>query len=210
MSFYGVDIIRAYEVSWLNSAGKPELALLEVMQDGVKPDCNTWKLKTFLEKLVNKTFTDYKAIRTELFNFLHDDPNFGDSYVKLTPQADFFSIDFTKMPTPHEFPHKFIHGARFICEQTAQPFVGVVSIYTAKQNPGIREMLIHNLAELRNSKFTPRTFTLEIFNKRFVQLINEDFVLSINLNRRGGMSFQTLRCRRSIDFAEYIHREVLE
>lgn len=209
-SFYGLDIIRAYEVSWLNSLGKPEIALLEIFQDGVKPDIDTWKLKTFLGSITNKAFSEFKSIRSEIYNYLHTDPNFGDSYVKLTAQQDFYSIDFTKPIAPTEFPHKFSHGLRFICEKTEQPFIGTASIYTARSNTNVRDQLVHVLVELRNLKFTPRNFAFELFNKHFNQSINDDFVLTINLNRRGGTSFQSIRCRRSIDFAEYIHREVLE
>lgn len=209
-SFYGLDIIRAYEVSWLNSLGKPELALLEIFQDGVKPDIDTWKLKKQLEGLSNKSFPDFKDIRSALYTFLHADPNFGDSYIKLISQQDFHNIDFTRLPKPIDLPHKFAHGLRFICELTDQPFIGTASIYTAKPNSMAHEVLIASLQELRNNKFTPRTYTVELFNRRFAQTIGEEFVLSINLNRRGGMSFQSVRSKKSIDFAEFIHREVLE
>src|SRR5690349_24930320 len=146
--FYGVDVIRAFEVSWLNSAGKPEIALLEIFQDPNRPNLDVWKLKAFLETLNDKSFAEFKTLRSEIFNFLKQDENFGDSYLKLISQQDFYNIDFFKMNPPAELPNKITQGLRFICEMTGQPQVGTASIYLASQSGVVREELTATLLEL--------------------------------------------------------------
>lgn len=210
INFYGVDIIRAYEVSWLDGTGKPELALLEIFQDAGQASIDPWKLKKFLATIIDKTFADFKNIRSEIHTYLKTDPNFGDSYIKLTTQQDFYNIDFSKPLLPVELPHKVSQNFRFLCQQTDQPYIGTANIYVESDRGNIRDQFIKTLLAIRNEKFTPSSVMSELFNKRFTQLFNEDFVLSINLNRRGGISFQSVRCRKSIDFAPYIHREVAE
>lgn len=209
-NFYGVDIIRDFEVAWLNSAGKPEIAVLEVFQDPDRQIFDTLKLKPFIESLYDKTFADFKTARSAIYTFLKEDHNFGESYIKLTSQQDFYPIDFTNTPAPVEFPFKTSHGLRFVCEKTQEPYIGTASIFTGQPHNNIRDQLVQVLTELRNSQFMPRAYTHELFNKRFNQTIEPDFVLSVNLNRRGGMSFQSVRCRRSIDFAEFLTREAME
>ncbi|HSX20394.1 MAG TPA: hypothetical protein VLG38_04655 [Gammaproteobacteria bacterium] len=210
INFYGIDVIRAYEVSWLDGTGKPELALLEIFQDAGQASIDPWKLKKFLATIIDKTFADFKNIRSEIHTYLKTDPNFGDSYIKLTTQQDFYNIDFSK-PTPSaELPHKITQDFRFVCQQTEQPFIGTASIYVENDRGTIREQFTKTLLAVRNEKFTPSSVMGELFNKRFTQLFNEDFVFTINLNRRGGISFQSLRCKKSLDFGAFIHREVLE
>lgn len=210
-NLYGVDIIRAYEVSWLSSTGKPEIALLEIFEDPLQANTNTWELKAYLNELNNKTFADLKTIRSEIYTHLKKNPNFGDNYIKLMPRQDFFNIDFNRIPKPIDYPHKIGQGLRFICERTGQPFVGYANIFSAEPlAEDIQQQFNSALQELRNLSCTPRAYCNELFIKRFNQTIAEDFVLSLSLYRRGGMSMQIIRCRKSIDFLEFMHREVLE
>ncbi len=207
---YGVDIIRAYEVSWLSSTGKPEIALLEIFEDPIQPNTNTWDLKAYLMTLNSKTFADLKTVRSEIYNHLKQNASFGDNYIKLIPRQDFFAINFNHLPQPTDYPHKISQGLRFICEHSGQPFVGIANIYSDEPLTNVQADLDATVLELRNNNYTTRAYCNELFSKRFNQTIASNFVLSISLHRRGGISIQNIRCRKSIDFLEFMHREVLE
>lgn len=210
MNQYGVDIIRAYAVSWRNMHSKPEVGVLEIFEEPLRDNTDSWQLKNYLRSFSTRQFEDLKAARSEIYNFLKTHSSFGDNYIKLTKAQDFTNIDFSKPIKSLDFPHTTIQKFRFICAKTGHPQLGVVSIYTQNAEPALQKQLLAAVIELKDQQFTTRGFTIELFLKRFNQMIVDDFVMSISYNRHGSISLQAVRCRTSVDFLEFMQRGVLE
>lgn len=64
LPFFGVDIWNAYEVSWLDSSGKPEVAVAELRVPGTSPFLVESKsLKLYLNTLTNSIFPSAAAVQ---------------------------------------------------------------------------------------------------------------------------------------------------
>ena len=149
----GLNVIRAYEISWLNNVGLPQIAVLEIYQDYTKPSIDTWQLKEFLVGINNSSYIDLAALKTAIEYFLHQDTNCIDCDIKIIPQQNFTTIEFTQNPKLAKLPNVITKGTRFICQQTEQPFIGTVTVYYANDIQDADTLLGNILHELRNKKF---------------------------------------------------------
>lgn len=97
LPFFGVDIWNAYEVSWLNLRGKPEIAILTVTAPADSP--NIVESKSF--KLYLNSFNQTRLAGAEaLLNLLRADLSAGFGapvQVTLTPPSEFASIKMAQM-----------------------------------------------------------------------------------------------------------------
>ena len=67
LPFVGVDIWNAFEVSWLNAKGKPQIALVEFQIPANSPNMIESKsFKLYLNSLNNSRFSDENAIREQI------------------------------------------------------------------------------------------------------------------------------------------------
>lgn len=205
----GLNIVRAYELSWLNSQGMPQIAVLEIYQDHNKPNINTWQLKEFLESINNASYIDISALRVAIEDFVNKDGGLSDSSIKITPQQQFHEICFdTKF---EGLPQSITQGLRFICPKTGQPFIGMASVYYKQDTDDMDISPLFNniLQRLRNQKLTTKEYTSKLL-ECITQFELSEFILVINLNRRGGISQTSIRSNTDIDFNSLSQRGVLE
>lgn len=97
LPFFGVDIWNAYEVSWLNLRGKPEIAILTVTAPADSP--NIVESKSF--KLYLNSFNQTRLAGAEaLLSLLRADLSAGFGapvQITLTPPSEFASIKMAQM-----------------------------------------------------------------------------------------------------------------
>jgi len=200
---YGLEIIRAYELSWLNTSGKPQLGILEVKQDFGSPEINTWKLKSFLESINNLSYSNVGAVNKAIYEFIKLD-NF-----EIITQPNFSKIEFFEQLTVPNFNCKISDGLRFICQHTMQPHIGTVNIM-ASNSRSLDKIAVNNIiSAFRNKAFVPQALVHDVFNA-LQKHIQNDFILSVHLNRRGGISYQALCSNIATDFSLLCKRSILE
>jgi 7-cyano-7-deazaguanine reductase len=97
LPFFGVDIWNAYEVSWLNMRGKPEVAIAAIVAPADSP--NIIESKSF--KLYLNSFNQTKLAGSEaLLSLLRADLSAGFGapvQITLIPSSEFGSIKMTQM-----------------------------------------------------------------------------------------------------------------
>lgn len=97
LPFFGVDIWNAYEVSWLNMRGKPEVAIVSVTAPADSP--NIVESKSF--KLYLNSFNQTRLAGSEaLLSLLRADLSAGFGapvHIALTPSSEFGSIKMAQM-----------------------------------------------------------------------------------------------------------------
>lgn len=202
----GIDIIRAYELSWLNANGKPQLATLEIPQDYTKPTFDTWNFKEFIESIHNDYFVNIETLQQQISEFSTIDANFDAANIKMTLNKDFPSYTFFEVK--HQ-ANLISQGARCICQRTGQPYIGTLNLVFSQQPIVDPAVIAKVLVEFRNSEFMPQNFAAALYDK-ISSMIAEDFIFSLHLNRRGGISYQALRSNFKTDFAAFALRSILE
>lgn len=188
----------------------PQIAILEIYQDHCQAAIDTLQLKEFLVGINNKTYADISSLKTAIENFLTEELHIVGSDIKIIPQSNFSPIDFTQKSKIEKLTKTITEGLRFICQQTAQPFIGRISLHYENNIVAIDDMFLNNiLLELRNKKFTPQSYAVEIMT-RIATLPLDEFVVVINLNRRGGISQTTIRSNFAVDYSSLSQRGILE
>ncbi|MFN7096119.1 MAG: NADPH-dependent 7-cyano-7-deazaguanine reductase QueF, partial [Gammaproteobacteria bacterium] len=85
LPFYGVDIWNHYEVSWINSKGKPIVAIAEIYYDCHSPNIVESKsLKLYFNSFNNTTFADVSTVEKTVAKDLAERVG-ADVFVKITP-----------------------------------------------------------------------------------------------------------------------------
>lgn len=86
--FFGIDLWNAYELSWLNLKGKPQIALAEFLIPAESPNMIESKsLKLYLNSLNQHRFNDMSALRSTLQQDLAE--ALGSSLqIKLMPPSE--------------------------------------------------------------------------------------------------------------------------
>lgn len=203
-SIYGLNIIRAYELSWLNDHGKPQLGIVEMAQNLSSAEIDTWDFKIFLENLNNKKYTSINAVKNSICDFLGVAPE----CVNIIPHENFNNVEFFEQIKHESTTNCLSRDFRFICQKSGQPYIGKINILLDAPKPN--EKPIENIiTSLRNKKFVPNALVEELFSQ-LQDVIKNNFVLSVHLNRRGGISYQALRSNYATDFSGLNRRSVLE
>ncbi len=186
------DVMRFYELSWLNNQGKPQIAILEIIspQKGLST-LDTISLKNPLNAFASKKYQTPAAMQNQLHQLfesvlplpisqyeirIYDHNNFHDS-----------NVDSAKLE--YEFSS---YAIRFICHQTKQPCLGFLRI-TSTNEISWKSELITLLMTLRNKSFSGIVYADTLFKAimAFSQQIN--LAMSLHLSRRGGFSWQFIR-----------------
>jgi hypothetical protein len=197
---YGHDIIRAYELSWLNDQGKPQLAVLQLQYDIATEVIDTWQLKKHLESINNTVFSNIDVLKQKYAN----------CNVTIIRQKDFAALQTFEMQPEIYQSYKLVsYGLRFICQVSGQPYIGTINLCLIKDSDYRQQNLSVALAALRNAEFEPRSYVAALYSN-LSQDIKDNFLLSVHLNRRGGLSYQALRSNKAIDFSLFKLRSTLE
>lgn len=206
---YALDIIRAFELSWLDNNGKPNIGILELSTNDMSP-IDTMALKGFLETLNNTKFEDLNAVREYLLLFCDLEPNFNHYKCKIIGTKDFNSLNIFELTDLQQFYAHSIttQQCRFICSTTKQPNIGTINFLSNNSSQEMIKMLKEKIITLRNLAFTPQKFVDDLLS--FIKEYSNEFILSLHLHRRGGISHQILRSPSVSDLRFFALRSILE
>lgn len=88
LPFYGVDIWNAYEFSWLDSRGKPKVALIEFQVPIISPNIIESKsFKLYLNSFMQTRFADTEAMRQQIVKDLSQAAGANVSVMLVTVHA---------------------------------------------------------------------------------------------------------------------------
>jgi hypothetical protein len=201
MSTIGLDVLRGYELSWLGSSGKPEIACMELcLEYDAGRDLDTIALKKYFLTLTAQQFANsqqaFKTITAHLNAMLKQKL----SRLTFTKPHEFHEQDLSVITTAQDY---FIsHNVRFICQLTGQPSTGTVLVDFISNNSNSK-VLQDKIVALRKSETTPQDYAAE--------LLVDDCVLSLHLARKGGFSWQLIRSYNpEVDVWAYVQRAAVE
>lgn len=201
MTVVGLDVVRCFELSWLNSKGKPEVACMElcIALDAGK-NLDTIALKEFLNSLTAQSFVNKETYYAAIENFL--ETSLAIKPVRLTFKiaAEFCNQDLTLHSTAED--HLISNTVRFICDRTSQPYTGsILADFIGATN--YKGVLQQKIRDLRRHTTNPREYA--------AALLTPDSVISIHLARKGGISLQLLRSSDpEVDLWPYVQRVAVE
>lgn len=104
LPFTGADLWCAYELSWLNARGKPQIAIAEIIVPCDSPNLVESKsLKLYLNGFANERFEDAQAVRERIRSDLSEAlwrgaaPATGSAAVRLRTVGDFADLRFGEL-----------------------------------------------------------------------------------------------------------------
>ncbi|PUA16267.1 NADPH-dependent 7-cyano-7-deazaguanine reductase QueF [Glaciimonas sp. PCH181] len=222
LPFFGVDIWNAYEVSWLNLRGKPQVAIATITAPADSP--NIIESKSF--KLYLNSFNQTKLADTEaLLALLRTDLSlgFGATVQVILTTADMFSrqvikepqgllldrldievTDYQPMPTllktdRHAVPVDetlVSHLLKSNCLVTGQPDWGSVQIHYIG-TPIDQEGLLKYLISFRDHNEFHEQCVERIFMDIMQHCAPQKLSVYARYTRRGGLDINPWRCNFS-------------
>jgi 7-cyano-7-deazaguanine reductase len=224
LPFFGYDLWNHYEVSWLNSKGKPTVAVAKIIYgcDSINI-IESKSMKLYFNSLNNTCFTDLDAVRTTVENDLRERLEGSFLTVMLTPLEHFreetlharlsgFYLDALDVECTeyHTNPALLTTGSRVVeetvcsdllksnCLVTNQPDWCSVQIhYKGKQIN--HEGLLRYLVSFRNDN----EFHEQCIEKIFMHLQKHcdpsELTLYGRSTRRGGLDINSCRSTKPMD-----------
>jgi len=216
LPFYGFDIWNAYELSWLNEKGKPEVAIAEFIIPCITPNIVESKsIKLYLNTLTNTKFDSADHVKTTIEKDLSNAAAAGVT-VKL------HAIDDTEQYTPRPLngicidtldiavndyevnanllsaettatkETLFSHLLKSNCPATGQP--DWASIIVDYQGPKINhESLLRYIISFRNHTEFHEQCVERIFMDIMRQCSPEHLTVKARYTRRGGIDINPVR-----------------
>ncbi len=179
LPFYGVDIWNAYEISWLNLSGKPEIALASFYVDADTPSfVESKSMKFYLNSFNQKKIKSIDNLKKILQNDLSN--AFGANvYVNFIVVDDFKHLKFTEL--------KGISIDRLKIEITDY-YPNIELLKTKKNDTKIEETLFSNLFKT-NCPNTSQPDWASIQIKYFGNPIEQDALLKYLISYRNYEGF---------------------
>ena len=222
LPFKGVDIWNAYELSWLNPQGLPQVACAELSIPCDSPAIVESKsIKLYLNSLNHKCFTD----RDELQQLLVADLSAcigvdvavriydaedsvrsvgrlgGDCLDGLDVSIDCYHPDASLLQTGGEYSDNeqlHSHLFRSLCPVTAQP--DWASVFIAYSGRAIdRASLLKYLVSFRQHQGFHEQCVERIFLDLSAQCQPEQLTVYARFLRRGGLDINPLRCSTTLE-----------
>ncbi len=216
LPFDGFDIWNAYEFSWLNAKGRPEVALARFqMPVGSVNFIESKSFKLYLGSCNNTKF----ALRSEVVDTLKSDLsraiNAPVKVLLMTPEEvqkeglgqlcgtclDYLDVEISDYRWNPELLEPetetvqetlYTHLFRSLCPITGQPDLG--SITVQYEGPGIRhEGLLKYLVSYRNQAAFGEQITEQIFVDIMEQCSPRKLAVIARFNRRGGIDINVHR-----------------
>lgn len=220
--FYGLDIWNAYELSWLNMRGKPQIAIMNLTVSSDSPNIVESKsMKLYLNSLAQMQLVDIDAVITLLRADLSD--AFGSPVtVTLVQQPDFktvrleelegllldrldieatqYSLDPSLLTTDTEEPPVeemlVSHILKTNCPVTGQPDWGSIQIHYVGHAIN-QEGLLKYLISYREQQ----EFHEQCIERIFMDLLKvckpQSLTVYARYTRRGGISINPFRSNTS-------------
>lgn len=187
---YGIDIFRFFELSWLSSTGKPNVAVLEIKLDSpILKAVDTFALKKQFNTYAMKSFNSKKELETHILHGLKN----------ILPKVEIVIIDVDGAGEGKTF-YDFFQHLRFICPVSQQPFLGMV---VGKGDNQAKEVVSSYILKNRDKEILPHEYANDLYLN--LQKV-EKFAFAVHLCRRGGISQQYNRSNEplKIPFARAI------
>lgn len=214
---FGIDHIRLYEFSYLNSLGKPINKQLDIYIPAASFSIVSFELKMKMRSFENRKFSDeskvISALRAELFpkieniEFCFTETQEKsecymdlqgslciDEYLNLSKKA---SLDIQRKDVHGYSQNLLMNNFMFTCAQTKQPVWGRILINTRHF-----AWELESLSEFFVSYRDEEVYQFDIVNKLYNALINqvkESHFLKIQaqITRRGGIESNFIRCNKN-------------
>jgi hypothetical protein len=205
MAMLGLDVVRGYELSWLDNKGKPQIACIEIcVLPTVGKKLDTMSLKEICNSFAAQKLPDAAAVHAKIDEQLTNVFGTKPDRFNLLQAHDFCSTDLSLTSTAAVY---FLsHNVRFICERTKQPCTGSLLVDAVDGKHSSKELqttLQNKLQTLRNTSSNPQDYA--------EQLLLEGTVLSLHLARKGGLSWQIIRTLDpDVDLWAYVQRSAVE
>ncbi len=224
LPFKGVDVWNAYEFTWLNSKGKPEVATARFRVPGDSPRLVESKsLKLYLGSFSNTRFTCADEVMARLESDLAPVAQAPVGVVLLTPEEvwqeglgrfvgtsldkleigineyrynpDFLEIEDSTVVEESLYTHLF----RSLCPMTGQPDVASLLVrYTG--NTVCHEGLLRYLVSYREHA----EFAEQVTERTFVDIMRhcspKRLVVTARYSRRGGIDINSTRISAGEEF----------
>ena len=208
---FGVDVLKYYELSWLNNSGKPHIACLTVITpNGCLSNLETKAFKHYLNSCAMRIFTNTQQIMAEISTEIRK--KLGDNFkLSLTEPSSFQHISWEHQHITNTLPHSQIicssYNVRFICKDTLQPFHGYITLY-GDSTLCLEQNLSALLLKFRCTKFNMQEYVTCLFAAIANHI--QEVTISLHISRRGGFSFQYIRSTFCEDVEIFIRRTVNE
>jgi 7-cyano-7-deazaguanine reductase len=216
LPFFGADIWNAYELSWLNSKGKPIVGLAQIIVPCHSPNIIESKsLKLYFNSFNQTTFTDKNKVITTIKNDLSHAANadvmidlwetheFPDLLIRnlnsrcldqLDISCNTYLTDFNFLKTQNSFVEETVYSdlLRSNCLVTGQPDWGTVEInYRGKKIN--HEGLLQYIVSFRNHTEFHEQCVERIFMDIMRQCSPEKLSVYARYTRRGGIDINPYR-----------------
>lgn len=217
LPFWGFDSWNHYEVSWLNSKGKPVVAMAEIVYDCHTPYIIESKsLKLYFNSLNNSKFTSISeienTIKSDLSLCLHDDVTVkihqlgtiktsplcesfsGESIDELDVTCSVYSVDPSFLTVGEELVEEILYSdlLKSNCLVTYQPDWGSVQIHY-KGPRIIREGLLQYIVSFRNHNEFHEQCIERIFLDVMTRCKPHELTVYGRYTRRGGLDINPYR-----------------
>ncbi len=218
LEFTGYDIWNAYEVSWLNKKGKPEVRMMQLVYScNSKFIVESKSLKLYLFGFSMTIFHSeedvLKCIESDLSAIL-DTPFMEVSFFRPEHHPDYttfpneYEIDYLDIETDIYLPdvrvlkrqycskHKqfaFSHLLKTNCPITNQPDWGTVYIEQCSDYHLNEESLLRYIISFRNHSGFHEDCCEKIFSDLFIFLSPERLIVKCFFTRRGGIEINPCR-----------------
>ncbi len=219
--FYGFDLWRAYELSWLDAHGKPHTGILELMYPSdTRRIIESKSLKLYLVSLNYARFGSTEEVRNTIQHDLEQALN--PQWIKLTifKEKDFarqseiqgICLDemdveinhYTRMPellrlaNGHAEETAYSHLLRSACPITGQPDWATVIIKYRGQAID-HASLLRYLISFRDHKGFSENCCEQIFVDISEKCKPDYLLVTARYTRRGGIDINPVRCSEEID-----------
>lgn len=217
LPFWGFDSWNHYEVSWLNSKGKPVVAMAEIVYDCRTPYIIESKsLKLYFNSLNNSKFTSISeienTIKSDLSVCLHDDVTVkihqlgtiktsalcesfsGESIDELDVVCSVYEVDPSFLKVGGELVEETLYSdlLKSNCLVTYQPDWGSVQIHY-KGPRIIREGLLQYIVSFRNHNEFHEQCIERIFLDIMTRCKPQELTVYGRYTRRGGLDINPYR-----------------
>ncbi|MSP52630.1 MAG: NADPH-dependent 7-cyano-7-deazaguanine reductase QueF [Gammaproteobacteria bacterium] len=231
--FYGCDIWNAYEISWLNLKGKPEVAIGEFYVPATSPNIFESKsFKLYLNSLSNTKYKNSAEVEAILTHDLSECVG-GEVIVKLYSVDRFREIKITNFKSTclddldidciEYQPNKelliaaaekkqvteSIHSnlLKSNCLVTSQPDWASVNIsYTGQKIS--HESLLKYIVSFRNHNEFHESCAERIFMDIYTKFKPEKLTVYARYTRRGGLDINPIRSTDSISLEELVKSNI--
>ena len=230
LPFLGIDIWNHYEVSWLNAAGKPCVAMARIMYDCASPNLIESKsLKLYFNSLNHTCFDSLEVLKAQIISDLSACLE-SDVVLEMMPSNDWnqrlvapgfsgicvdnlevscseYTVNSNLLEVEAEVAEEVLCSdlLRSNCPVTNQPDWG--SVQVSYQGPRIQpESFLKYIVSFRNHQGFHEQCVEQIFMDILKHCKPEYLTVYGRYTRRGGLDINPFRTTKKFDWQDQIFR----